>query len=615
MLISKKLKLLLSFDVAIWLILAVILIINYFKIIPNLTETFLIIIAIGTTIPVIISALNALKNKRISIDLLASIALTVSLIDKQWTSIIFLNLMITSARIFSDYTQARSKRAIGHLLKLKPQKAKIKTDGGFKEVSVEDVKKGDIILVELGDRIPVDGMIEEGEAEIDQSSLTGESLLIFKKKGDEVFSSTIVSSGNLIIRAEKVGKETTFEKIIDLVENAQKNKAPISRLSDKFSTWYVIFTIGGSFLLYIISRNTTLVLSLLLVSCADDVAVAIPMAFLSSITHCARHGAIIKGGEFIESLKKLKVVIVDKTGTLTRGKLKVENVFAFNGRKPEEVLELAGSVSMVCNHPINKAITEYVKEKNIPIFEPENFEQCSGRGVTAVYKNKRISCGKLSFFEELNIKITPEQLRAIDGEKEKIFNITLIGLDNEIVGFIALSDEVRPKIKETISELKILGVEKVVMLTGDNEKIAQKVANEVGIDEFYANLLPEDKLTYLKKYLNKNYKTAMIGDGVNDAAALSLADVGIAMGVIGTDAAIESADIALMRDDLTQLPELIKIGKSTLKVVYQNIFLWATFNIVGFILVFAKILGPEGAAAYNFIFDFPPILNSLRLFR
>jgi Cd2+/Zn2+-exporting ATPase len=191
----------------------------------------------------------------------------------------------------------------------------------------------------------------------------------------------------------------------------------------------------------------------------------------------------------------------------------------------------------------------------------------------------------------------------------------LIGLDNEIVGFITLSDEVRPKIKETISELKGLGVEKVVMLTGDNEKIARMVADAVGIDEFYANLLPEDKLTYLKKYLSKKYKTAMIGDGVNDAAALSLADVGIAMGAIGTDAAIESADIALMRDDLTQLPELIKIGKSTLKVVYQNLFLWATLNIIGFILVFTKILGPDGAAAYNFIFDFLPILNSLRLFR
>jgi heavy metal translocating P-type ATPase len=613
--IPKKLQFLLSLDVFIWIVLAATLIIVYFKIIPNLTEIFLIIIAFCATIPVFFSAIKSLKNKRISIDLLASIALTVSLIEKEWTSVIFINLMITSARIFSNYTQARSKRAIEHLLKLKPQKAKIKTDGGFNEVPVEEVKKGDLILVELGDRIPVDGIIEEGEAEVDQSSLTGESLLIFKKKGNEVFSSTIVSSGNLIIRAEKVGKETTFEKIIDLVENAQKNKAPISRLSDKFSTWYIIFTIIGSFLLYIISRNTILVLSLLLVSCADDVAVAVPMAFLSSITHSARHGAVIKGGEFIEALTKLKVVIVDKTGTLTRGKLKVENVFVFDDRKPEDVLELAGSISLMCKHPISQAITEHVKEKNIPIFEPDNFVEYSGRGVTAVYKNKRISCGKVSFFEELNIKITPEQLKAIDGEKEKIFNTTLIGLDNEIVGFITLSDEVRPKIKETISELKGLGVEKVVMLTGDNEKIARMVADAVGIDEFYANLLPEDKLTYLKKYLSKKYKTAMIGDGVNDAAALSLADVGIAMGAIGTDAAIESADIALMRDDLTQLPELIKIGKSTLKVVYQNLFLWATLNIIGFILVFTKILGPDGAAAYNFIFDFLPILNSLRLFR
>jgi Cd2+/Zn2+-exporting ATPase len=613
--IFEKLKILLSFDAIVWLILVATLIIINLKITPQTLAELLIIIACGTTLPVFISALQGLKNKKISIDLLASIALAVSLIERQWESVIFINLMITSARIFSDYTKARSHKAIESLLKLKPQKAKIKTDGGFNEVPVEEVKKGDLILVELGERIPVDGFIEKGEAEVDQSSLTGESLLIFKKAGDVVFSSTIVSSGNLIVRAEKVGEETTFSKIIHLVEKSQKNKAHISTLGEKFSKWYIIFTLIGSFLLYAITQDSTLVLSVLLISCADDVAIAIPLAFLTSITHSAKHGAIIKGGEFVEALTKLKVVVLDKTGTITHGKLKVENVFAFGDKTPEEVLKLAGSISLRSKHPINQAITKYVKEKNISIVEPENFVEYSGKGTTATYKNKRIASGKVSFFEELKIKITPHQLEAIDEEKWKGFNITLIGLDKKLVGFITLSDEVRLQVKGTISELKKLGVEKVVMLTGDNEKIAKRVADMVGIEEFYANLLPEDKLNYLKKYLSKNYKTAMIGDGVNDAAVLSLADIGIAMGAIGTDAAIESADIALMKDDLTQVPELIKIGKSTLRVVHQDLLIWAILNVVGLVLVFSKILGPEGSAAYNFISDFFPLLNSLRLFR
>jgi heavy metal translocating P-type ATPase len=614
--ILKKLRFLLSFDVFLWLILAIILIIIYFKITPqNFTETILITVACVTTLPVFFSSIKSLKNKKISTDLLASIALIVSLIEKEWTSVIFINLMITSARILSDYTKNRSRHAIHKLLKLKPQKAKIKTVYGFIEVPLEQVKKGDLIVVGLGERIPVDGIIEKGEGEVDQLSLTGESLPIFKQKGDEVFSSTMVSSGNLIIKAEKIGDETTLAKIIHLVETSQKNKAPISTLSDKFSTWYIIITLVGSFLLYVVFRNLNLVLSVLLVSCADELAIAIPLAFISSITHGARHGAIIKGGDFIEALTKSKVLIVDKTGTLTFGKLKVENIFAFNNNPLENVLELASSVSLMSKHPSARAISRYVNEKNIPVHEPESFMEYSGKGAVATYKDKKIFSGKVSFFKELKVKITDQQLKVIDEEKGKGFNTTLIGLNDKIVGFFTLSDEIRPQIKETVSELKKLGIEKIVMLTGDNEKIAQRVAEEVGVDEFYANLLPEDKLTHLKKYMSKDYKTIMVGDGINDAAALSLADIGIAMGVIGTDAAIESADIALMRDDLTQVPELMKISKSTLKVVYQNLLIWVILNMIGLILVFTKILDADGAAAYNFIGDFFPLLNSLRLFR
>lgn len=612
----KKFKILFNFDAILWLILAGVLIVHYLKWLPGKSGEFILIaIAVVSTLPIFWSAANVLKNKKFSVDLLASIALLVSLTDKQWTSVVFISLMITSARIFSDYTDIKSRQAIESLFKLKPQKAKVKKEGGFIEVLVEKVKKGDFVLVELGEKIPVDGIVEKGEAEVNQASLTGESVPVSKKEGDKVLSATIVSSGNLVIKAEKVGQETTFEKIISTIEKAQENKAPITAVSDKFSAWYIAITIFVSLILYIFSKNISLVLGVLLVSCADDVAVAIPLAFLASITHCARHGVIIKGGNYIEALAKLKVVIADKTGTLTKGKLKVEDIFAFDDKNPEEVLELAAVVSSVSSHPSAHAIIRYAKEKGIIAREPENFEEYPGKGASALYNGKKITSGNPSFFRELNFKISSHELRDIERKTENGFSATLIGYDDKVIGFISLADEVRTQAKEMVSRLEKLGVEKIVMLTGDNEKIAKRVADSVGIKEYHANLLPEDKLNYLKKYLSKKYKTAMIGDGVNDAAALSLADVGIAMGAIGSDASIESADIALMKDDLSQVPELIKIGKSALKIVRQDLLIWGVINIVGLVLVFGKVIGPQGAAAYNFITDFIPLFNSLRLFR
>lgn len=573
------------------------------------------IVAYSATLPVFWSALKSLKNKKISIDLLASIALIVSLIEKQWPSVIFIGLMITSARIFADYTRNKSRSAIESLLKLKPIEATVERDGNFIKIPIEEIKKGDSVIIDLGERIPVDGIVIKGEAEVDQSSLTGESIPVHKKAGDRVFTSTIIVSGNLIVRAEKIGEETTFAKVIKLVEESHKYKAEISTLSEKFSTWYIIITLIGSFSLYLFFQNINLVLAVLLVSCADDVAVAVPLAFLTSIAHSAKHGVIIKGGDFLEALTKLKVAVVDKTGTLTRGKLKVEEIFAFGNNEPKEILELASVLSLMSIHPSAQAIMKYAKEKNIRIEEPEKFQEYPGKGATAFYKNREIISGKIAFFKERKIEITKHQLGDIEREKEKGFSVNLIGSGSKLLGFISLADEVRPEAKKSFSELKNLGIEKIIMLTGDNEKIAKRVADTVGIKEFHANLLPEDKINYLKKYLSKDYKTAMVGDGVNDAAVLGLADIGIAMGTIGSDAAIESADIALMKDDLYEVPELIKIGKSTMRVVRQDLWIWGIINAIGLILVFAKILGPDGAAAYNFTTDFLPLINSLRLFK
>jgi heavy metal translocating P-type ATPase len=612
---NREIKNFLNLDFLLGFFLVGTLLFHLLKISLFRNESVLIIISIIATSTVFFSAIQSLKKRKISIDLLASVALFVSLFEKEWLAVIFINLMIVSARIFIDYVKIKSHSALQSLMKLKPKKARTIKNGKMIEVPLEDVKEGDSIVVKLGEIIPVDGIIEKGEATIDQSSLTGESIPVFKKEGDEVLSFTTIVAGHLIIKTEKVGKETTFEKIIALVEQSQANKAPIYTLIDKFANWYIVLTLTGSLLVYLFSRDMNLVAGVLLVSCADDIAIATPLALMSAITHSAKHGAIIKGGNYLEGLTKLKTIIFDKTGTLTQGKLKIEEIFCFNQKTKDEVLKLAAIPSSCSSHPIAQTIVNYAKEKNLSVNESENFEEYGGRGMSSVYQGKQIVIGKPSFFKDLGIDITPQQHFEIKKAMLKRLNVTLVAYDRKLVGFIALVDELRPKIKETMEELRKLGVEKTVMLTGDNEHIAQRVAEEIGIDRFYANLLPKDKLEYYNKYSNKKYKVAMVGDGVNDAPVLALADIGIAMGAIGSDSAIEAADIAMMKDDISQIPELIKIGRATIKVIRQNLLMWGILNILGFTLVFLHILNPSGAAVYNFVSDFIPIFNSLRLFR
>lgn len=607
----KKNRLVFNLDFLLSFILTASLFSHWLQIPPAKEESTLIFLSLIATSFVFFSALRSLKEKKISTDLLASIALIVSLIEREWVSVIFINLMISAARTFTAYVRIKSHSAIDSLMKLKPKEVKILIEGEIIKIPLAEVKKGDRIVLELGERVPIDGLVEEGEAAIDESSLTGESVPVFKKVGDNILSFTFVVSGHLVVRADKVGEETTFEKIVNLVEQSQLNKAPIYTIIDRFANWYIVLTIAGASLVYLISRDIHLVLALLLVSCADDLAIATPLALMTAVTHSARHGAVIKGGDFLEGLAKIKIIIFDKTGTLTHGRLKVVKIISTN----QKILEIAVAASACSSHPVSQAIINYAKENGFAITKADNFAECGGKGISATYEGKKALVGNLSFFQEEKIEIKNEELAAIAEETAAGTNVTLVGYNGKLAGFLVLADELKPKMKQVMEELKKLGVKKTVMLTGDNEKVAGKVAQETGIDEFHANLLPTDKLEYLKKSLSKEYKIAMIGDGVNDAPVLAMADIGIAMGAIGSDAAIAAADIAMMKDDLSQIPELIKIGRAAMLVIRQNMIMWGVLNIIGLVLVFAHILDPSSAAAYNFISDFIPIFNSLRLFR
>ncbi len=400
-----------------------------------------------------------------------------------------------------------------------------------------------------------------------------------------------------------------------MVNEATAGKAKIHAIADKFTNWYIAITLVGSVLLFIATKNLNFVLAILLVTCADDIAVAVPLTFTAAISRAAGKGIIIKGADILETLAKVKIFVTDKTGTLTWGKPRVEKIVAFGKYTDNEFLELLATAEINSHHPVSKAIIKLAKEKNIKISAPEESNEIIGEGMEAVKNGQEIFSGKLKFLEKRGIKITENHKNLIEEIKGTGKNIIALGYKKKVIGFAVLQDELRPLAKSIIKKTRSLGVKKWIMLTGDNEKVAKLVADDLGIDSFKANLTPEDKLKIIKKIRKKSGALAMVGDGVNDAAALALADVSFAMSAIGSDVAVEAADIAIMNDHLDTIPEAIKLSQKTIAVAKQNFWIWGVVNAVGLFLVFAGFLGPVGASVFNFLTDFFPIFNALKMFR
>lgn len=592
------------------------LVLHYLHVLPEAVGNVILgVLAAVATVPVCVSAFAALREKRVTVDLLASVALAVSLLTHEWAPAAFIGLMLASARIFDSYTENRARNAIRSLLKLRPERVRVKRGGRVVEESIVGLRTGDLVVIGIGERIPVDGTVVEGEGQVDQSSLTGESLPVDRVVGETVLSSTLAVSGSFTVRAEKVGKDTAFEKVIRLVEESQDRKAGIQTSADRFAAWYISLSFLVTVLVYAFTRDVDLVLSVLLVTCADDIAVALPMAFLVAIGNAAKQGIIVKGGSFLEGLTQVRTVVMDKTGTITRGRLRVSGVTVFDERSESNLVMLAASVSSFSTHPVSRAVIRYAEELKLEPASVTDSGEHSGKGTHGMLGDQRIVCGKVPFLEEEGVSVTDaERERLADIATDGAGSVLPVAYGGHLVGAILLEDEIRSEATSAIARLRELGVRDIVMLTGDNETVARRVAHQVGITAYHANLLPEDKLEHLKEYIaRRDGKVAMVGDGVNDAAVLTLADVGIAMGVIGSDAAIEAADVALMQDDLSKVPEAIEIGKAVSTIAKQDFVIWGSVNAIGLVLVFMRVLGPEGAAAYNFLTDFLPLANSLRL--
>lgn len=517
-------------------------------------------------------------HRKIDVDMLMVMAALGAAVIGQWHEGALLLFLFSLSNVLQDYAIGRSRQAIRGLLKLHPDQAVVRRDNKKVIVSVQDILSGEMVLIEPGERIPVDGIIRNGRSAVDQSPITGESMPVDKSTGDTVFAGTLNVQGALDVEATGRATDTVLARIIKMVEDAQDSKAPTERFLEKFEQYYAMFILGMVALFIVIppalgwvtfEANFYRAMVLMTVASPCALIISTPAAFISAIASAARSGVLFKGGAYIEALAGLKAIAFDKTGTLTTGKVAVTDIVPHNNVSETHLLEIAAAVEDRSQHPLAKAIVRIAHERGITFSTLTDFEALHGRGVRATVDGIAAQVGSVNYMVETNP--LPETL-AVKRTQLEHEGKTVIGVvyGAEWLGLLALMDQVRPEARGLIETLHKQGI-KVVMLTGDNAHVAGAVAAAVGVDKIYADLLPEDKARIIKEVENLYGATGMVGDGVNDAPALATASVGIAMGAAGTDVAMETADVVLMGDRLELIPFAIALSKKARRVVWQNI--------------------------------------------
>lgn len=493
--------------------------------------------------------------------------------------------------MLGDYLESKTlektRSSIKSLLDLAPDIARVIRNGVEVEISPDEVVEGDIVVVKPGEKIAVDGTIIEGNAYINQAAITGESIPVDKTEEDTVFSGTIIESGYLKIKADRVGDDTTFARILEMVEEAQDKKARTQKFLEVFSRYYTPAIIILAALLFLFTKDLVLSLTLLVIACPGALVISTPVSIVAGIGNGAKHGVLVKGGEIMEKLGKIKVLAFDKTGTLTEGKPKVTNVKAFNIDE-EELLKITAIGESYSEHPLARAIIEAYEERYGELREsPEEAEIITGQGLKVKIEGKKYLIGNRKLLAENSVNIREEEENYVKSEEAHGQTVVIVSDMEKVLGTISIADTVREDAKELIMNLKKQGIEKVVMLTGDNKRAASAISEELGIDEYYAELLPEEKVQALEKLQEKFGATAMVGDGVNDAPALASADLGIAIGGAGTDVAMETADVVLMSNEIKRLSYAIGLSRATVRNMKQNIY----FAIIVAAALLAGVLG------------------------
>ncbi len=567
--------------------------------------------------------LKAALKLRFDIDFLMVVAAVGAAILGAWSEGALLLFLFSLGHSLEHFAMDRARNAIRALAGIAPRTARIQRDGQESEIPVEELQRGDIVIVRPGERIPIDGKIVEGQSSIDESPITGESVPVDKTTGGEVFAGTINGEGALKVEVTRLAKDTTLARVIQMVEEAQTQKSPTQLFTEKFERVFVPVVLGGVVLLIFLPPlvgwldwSTAFLRGLTILVAASPCALAIatPSAILSGIARAAHTGILIKGGVHLENLGALHAIAFDKTGTITMGRPEVVKVIPLNGTEPQELMRVAAAVESRSQHPLAKAILRKVQSMHLVFPEAEAVQTLSGKGLVGTIDGETIEIGNVRLFtERLNQPLPESVARRNAALQSNGYTTMLVRRNGKFLGIIALADQPRPDAASTMNTLRKLGIKQLIMLTGDNLQVAMAIARRVGITEFQAGLLPQDKVTTIRNLIRKYHKVAMVGDGVNDAPALANATVGIAMGASGSDVALETADIALMADDLSKLPFAVALSRKTRRIIQQNIavslgviFFLIIATLVGYATIGIAILFHEGSTLVV-------VANALRL--
>lgn len=549
-------------------------------------------------------------ERKIGTELFVTIATLVAVFGGETVAGAVLMVIILIAEFIADLNTDRARASIKALIGSVPQVALVRKSSGDQHVTISELKAGDIVLVRPGEKIPVDGRVVGGQGAVNEAPITGESIPKEKGIDSQVFAGTLLDSGALDIRTERLGSDTTFSRIIALVESAESEQAPIQKLADKVAAWLIpvvlVFLIG----VYAVTHDVRTIVTLLIFTSPAELGLATPLVMIAAIARAARTGILIKGGIYLEALAKVDVMVFDKTGTLTANRPRVVRVQPNNSETDEkELLRLAAAADRRSAHPLAKAVVEAAVQQGAVISEPDSFQQFPGRGVKATVEGRIILVGNADLLQENGVALNST---IEDGGRTPVH----IAIDGVFTGVIFIADALRPGVRETLAELRATGIKRIVMLTGDNQATAQAVARDAGVDEVQANLMPEDKVKAIGDLTAQGYRVAMVGDGINDAPALARANVGIAMGGSGSQAALEAADIALMTDDLEKIAAARAIARRAYRTIQENLFVGVgVVHILGITAALLGWIGPIEAAIIHLGPDVLVFINSVKLLR
>ncbi|NIS80407.1 MAG: heavy metal translocating P-type ATPase [Anaerolineales bacterium] len=556
--------------------------------------------------PVFRNVLRATLQGKIIAHTLMAVGVLAALVVGEWATAAVVVFFMRVGDYVERFTSERARRAVHDLTTMSPQTARVEKEGDELEVSIEDVRIGDIVVVRPGEKIPVDGDVVSGQATINQATITGEAMPVEAGPGSTVYAATLTSLGGLRIRTRHAGADTTFGRVIKMVEEAEAHRGDLQRAADRFSTFFLPIVAGIAALTFLLRRDPLATAAVLVVACSCSFALATPIAMLASIGASAKRGLLIKGGKHLEALAQADTLLIDKTGTLTLGRPVITDIFPMDDLSTDSLLILAASAERFSEHPLAEAVRIAAYDRGLSLVEPDDFEALPGIGVRTRIDAHDIAVGNHSILP-LGSPTPKIDKKGMEGK-----TFLYVTRDQVLIGVLAAADTLRPEVPKAIQDLMALGITNIELVTGDREHVAAPLARNLGVD-YRADLLPEDKIDLVRELQKQGRTVVMVGDGVNDAPALAQADVGIAMGAAGSDVAIEAAHIALMRDDWTLVPKLLRVAKRTMNVVRLNIGFTLVYNLAGLSLAAFGFLPPVMAAAAQSIPDLGILANSSRL--